>query len=373
MAKQIVFLLLFLSLLFPERAMAETLRVILMEEHGIVRLTSTKPFTVHTGSSRVSVESAYQVAEISLRKGVTTPAGIAVNGINSLQKMLTFVPQRGGKLFVNGLPYLGSILIKARNGALSVVNEVDLEEYLQGVVPAEMPSDWPMDALKTQAVISRTYALYQKRNNTNKEYDLPASVLGQVYKGESVTHPRAVEAIEKTEGIIATYKGDAALTYFHSTSAGPTEDADERWGIDFPYLKGVSCPLDFASPYFTWQKEIPLSTLENSLDKVGVGAIATLTPLSYSKAGRILMVRILHARGETFLKAEELRRLLGYQTLPSTHFKIDSFGKILKISGMGWGHGVGLCQWGAKVMAERGLEYDEIVQYYYPGVKLQHY
>lgn len=367
MARRLLYLFFFLSFLAPANVLAETLRVVLIEDRGIVRLTSTKPFSVQTGGSRVSVEAAYQVAEISLRKGV------AVNGIDSTQKMLTFMPQRGGKLFVNGLPYSGSILVRARNGILSVVNEVDLEEYLQGVVPSEMPADWPMEALKTQAVISRTYALYQKRKNKKAEYDLPASVLGQVYKGESVSHPRSVEAIKKTEGIIASYKGEPALTYFHSTSAGPTEDAEARWGIDYPYLKGVSCPLDFASPYFTWQREIPLLTLEHLLDKAGVGAIATLSPLSYSKAGRILMVRILHAKGETFLKAEELRRLLGYQTLPSTHFKIDSFGKTLKMSGMGWGHGVGLCQWGAKVMGERGLKFDEIVRYYYPGIDLRRY
>jgi len=361
------FLLLFLVFLPPEKAIAETLRVTLMEVRGVVRLTSTKPFSVQAGGSRVSEEAAYQVAEISLRKGVT------VNGIDSLQKMLTFIPQRSGKLFVNGSPYAGSVLVKAKNGALSVVNEVDLEQYLQGVIPSEMPPDWPMEALKTQSVISRTYALYQKRNTKNGEYDLPASVLGQVYKGESVAHPRTAEAIEKTRGIIVTHKGNVALTYFHSTSAGPTEDADERWGIDYPYLKGVSCPLDFASPYFSWKKEIPLSNLEDVLNKSGVGAIATLTPFSYSKAGRILRVRILHANGETFLKAEDLRRLLGYQTLPSTHFKIDTFGKTLKISGMGWGHGVGLCQWGTKIMAERGLLFDEIVRYYYPGTELSRY
>jgi stage II sporulation protein D len=366
--KKSVLLLLCLFFFPLQNASAEIIRVILMETRGTVRLTSTKPFSVFAGESHISQESSDQVAEISLRKG-----GIAVNGVNAKQTTLTFIPQRSGKLFINGAPYAGNILVKARNGTLAVVNEVDLEEYLRGVVPSEMPSDWPMEALKTQAVISRTYALYQKRKNSDHEYDLPASVLGQVYKGESHYHPRAAEAISATARLIATYKGAPALTYFHSTSAGPTEDANDRWGVDYPYLKGVSCPLDFGSPYFVWQREIPLLQLENALDKTGVGTIATLTPLSYSKAGRILMVRILHSRGETLLKAEDLRRLLGYKTLPSTHFKIDSFGKTLKMSGMGWGHGVGLCQWGTKVMAEKGLKFDEIVRYYYPGVSLQKY
>jgi stage II sporulation protein D len=357
-------LILFLA---PKIGHTETLRIVLLESRETVRLTSTQSFSVQSGSERLSVQPAFHVAEISLRKG------IAVNRADSFKKVLTFVPQRGGRLFVNGNPYAGTITIRAKNGGISVVNEVDLEDYLHGVVPSEMPADWSMEALKTQAVISRTYALYQKRKNKNGDYDLPASVLGQVYKGESVHHPRASEAIEKTHGIIATYNGEAALTFFHSTSAGPTEDANERWGIDLPYLKGASCPLDFASPYYQWTREIPLSDLEKALSAMGVGVIATIAPFSYSRAGRTLMVRILHSRGETLVKGEDLRKLLGYKTLPSTNFKINSFGSILKIGGMGWGHGVGLCQWGARVMAESGLKFDEIVRHYYPGVTLARY
>ncbi|MEK7702955.1 MAG: SpoIID/LytB domain-containing protein [Nitrospirota bacterium] len=364
--KIILSLFLFFMLLLPHIAQAEMIRVILTEGRS-VRLTSPQPFSVHAGGERLSVEPAYQAAEIALRRGIT------INGADSSKKSLTFTPERGGRLFVNGASYPGIIVIRAKNSGVSVINEVDMEEYLQGVLPSEMPPDWPMEALKAQAVISRTYALYQKRKNKGGEYDLPASVLGQVYKGDSVNHPRSAEAIKDTRRLVATYEGEVVLAYFHSTSAGPTEDAQERWGVDKPYLKGVSCPLDFNSPYFSWKREIPLSDLENALSQAGVETIATLAPFSYSKAGRVLKVRILHAGGETFVKAEELRRLLGYKTLPSTHFKIDSFGKILKISGMGWGHGVGLCQWGTKVMAERGLNFDEIVRYYYPGVILKRY
>lgn len=363
----IIFLFTVLSFLAPSISRAETMRVILTETKGVARITSTRPFSVMSGSRRISVEPAYQVAEISARRG------IVINRNDSLQKVLTLSPERGAKLFVNGTPYLGAIIIRVKNSGIAVINEVELEQYLQGVIPSEMPTDWPMEALKTQAVISRTYALYQKRKNKGNDYDLPASVLGQVYKGDSVYNSRAVEAIADTKRLVAMYDGEVAVTFFHSTSAGPTEDAQERWGIDMPYLKGVSCPLDFSSSYFSWQREIPLADLENALNQMGVETIATLAPFSYSKSGRTLMVRILHAGGETLVKAEDLRRLLGYKTLPSTHFRIDSFGKILKISGMGWGHGVGLCQWGAKVMAERGMNFDEIVRYYYPGVTLERY
>jgi stage II sporulation protein D len=336
-----------------------------MERVGQVRLTSNRPFFSKTVSDKMAVEAAYTSALVSKMSGV------AVNERDTFEKTVIFTPQRGGKLSVNGAPYAGDIIVHAKNGNLMVVNEVDVEQYLRGVIPSEMPHEWPMEALKTQAVISRTYALYQKKENQNKEHDLPASVLGQVYKGESASHHRTDQAIMETNDIVATYDGALALTFFHSTSAGHTEDAQERWGIDLPYLKGVSCPFDRDSPYYQWERSIPLSDLEEALAKNGVKTISTLTPFQYSRAGRILDVRILHQGGETFFKAEGLRRLLGYRTLPSTNFRISSFGKTLKISGMGWGHGVGLCQYGTKVLAERGFTFDEIVSYYYPGVVLE--
>jgi stage II sporulation protein D len=118
-----------------------------------------------------------------------------------------------------------------------------------------------------------------------------------------------------------------------------------------------------------------LQELEEALRKGGypIDAVATLSPIRWSKAGRLLTVRILHAGGELILRADDLRKAIGYQRLPSVHFRIDSFGKEIQFSGMGFGHGVGLCQWGAKVMAERGLKFDEILLYYYPGVHLTSY
>ncbi len=358
---QIAVIILFL----PATAVAEPIRVALMEDVRQIRLTSNKPFFVQTVSGQLAVRASYSAADVSVRKGIT------VNQRDTLTKTVIFTPQRGERISVNGAPYSGDIWVIAKGKTLLVVNEVDLEYYLHGVVPAEMPGSWPMEALKAQAVISRTYALYQKRKHQDRDYDLSATVLGQVYKGESVHHPAASSAVFETERLILAHDGEPALTFFHSTSAGHTEDAMERWGIDLPYLKGVSCPLDQESPYYRWHKEIRLSDLEDAVRKIGGRTVAALTPFQYGKAGRILTVRILHERGETVLEAEALRKLLGYKNLPSTNFKIDSFGKILKISGSGFGHGVGLCQWGAKVMAERGLKFDEIVLYYYPGTDLR--
>jgi stage II sporulation protein D len=355
---------------FPTAAPgAEIIRVALIENAAQVLVTSSEGFFIKTSSGDLLRQHPLTSAELRIQKGLT------VNREETDQQELFFLPRRGGKIAINRHLYDGTIRIKMKNGGLLVVNEVDLERYLQGVVPAEMPPDWELEALKVQSVISRTYALYQRESRKGKEYDLVNTVLGQVYKGESVKDSRASLAIAQTKGQVLTYEGALALTFFHSTSAGPTEDASERWDMPLPYLKGVSCPLDRDSPYFEWERTIPLDDLEAALGKLGhpVGAIATLTPLQWSRAGRLLTVRILYSGGELIIKTEDLRKALGYKTLPSTRFTIERFGKEVQIRGMGYGHGVGLCQWGAKVMAESGLNFDEILLYYYPGVTLQPY
>ena len=359
-------LLLLFSLPTSLRA-GEIIRIAVVENARRVVLTSRDGFFVKS-SAGVKLGRQMTSAEIGMQKGIT------VNLKDSLEKELLLVPVSGGRIAIAQSPYEGIFRIRKTPEGLLVTNELDLERYLEGVVPAEMPPDWEGEALKAQAVISRTYALYKKRENQGKGYDLAGSVLGQVYKG-GIADPRTSYAIAQTRGKVLTYGGELALTFFHSTSAGPTEDASERWNIDLPYLKGVSCPLDRDSPYFQWERTIPLRDLEEGLQKAGypVRALATLTPFQWSRAGRLLTVRILHAGGELILKAEELRKILGFRILPSTHFEIDSFGRELHIRGNGYGHGVGLCQWGANVMARQGLKSEEILLYYYPGVALKFY
>jgi len=347
----------------------ETLRVSLLDQVKQVSLSSRKGFSIVTPSGK-QIGPLKRSIQISLGR-----RGIALDHVDSREQELLFIPRRGGKIAINQNPFQGSFRIIRKTGGLLVLNEVDLEQYLKGVVPAEMPSSWKMEALKVQAVISRTYALYKKGENRGKDFDLVGSILAQAYKGASVENRRSSAAVDMTRGMVLSYEGAPALTFFHSTSAGPTEDASERWNIDLPYLKGVSCPLDRESPYHQWEKTITLSDLENALRKKGfpVHAVATLTPLKWSRAGRLLTVRILYNGGEIILKAEDLRQALGYSILPSTNFRITSFGKELQFQGMGFGHGVGLCQWGTKVLAEKGFHFEKILLYYYPGVTLEAY
>ena len=273
-----------------------------------------------------------------------------------------------GALHVSGLVH-----VVRRGKGLLVINQVDLEEYVKGVVPAEVNSTWHAEMLKVQAVAARTYALYQHMLSASRDYDVAASIQDQVYRGRLGVDARVQEAVESTRGLVVTHDGAPIYAAFSSTAAGITEDAMVVWSKDLPYLKGVDCPFDVESPYYQWKASFRVTTLERNLRHQGfsVGTIATMTPVGFSRAGRVSKLRILHSKGELILRGEDLRKAIGYTVVPSTQFTIESMGQDIVLAGYGAGHAVGLCQWGAKELAELGYSFSSILRYYYPGTELQ--
>jgi stage II sporulation protein D len=267
----------------------------------------------------------------------------------------------------------GLVQLVLRGNGVLVINHVDLEEYVKGVVPSEVNSAWHPEMLKAQAVAARTYALYQQMLGASREYDVAASIQDQVYRGRHGVDARVEQAVESTRGLVVTYQDAPIYAAFSSTAAGLTEDAVVVWSKDLPYLKGVECPFDIESPYYQWKASFKLETLEKNLRQLGfaVGTIATLTPLTQSRAGRVATLRILHSKGELVIRGEDLRKAVGYTVIPSTQFTIDSIGDEVGLSGYGAGHAVGLCQWGAKELAQLGYSYASILRYYYPGTELK--
>jgi stage II sporulation protein D len=263
-------------------------------------------------------------------------------------------------------------LVRKGKGFL-VINRVNMEEYVKGVVPAEVSSAWHPEMLKAQAVAARTYALYQQMLSATREYDVAATVQDQVYHGKQGVDAGILRAVEETRGLVVTYQDAPIYAAFSSTAAGLTEDAMNVWSKEYPYLKGVECPFDLMSPYYQWKSSFKLDTLEQNLRQQGfsVGTIATMTALSFSRGGRIATLRILHSGGELVLRGEELRKAVGYTIIPSTQFAIESIGRDVVLSGFGAGHAVGMCQWGAKELAELGYPFPTILRYYYPGTELQ--
>lgn len=267
----------------------------------------------------------------------------------------------------------GGLQVWQRGRGLLVVNDLGIEDYVMGVVPGEVNASWHSELLKAQAVAARTYALYQRTQNGAREYDVAATTQDQVYQGVRGVDERVARAVESTRGLVVSHLGRPIYAAFSSTAAGPTEDAMNVWAKDLPYLRGVDCPFDTNSPYYRWRVAVPLDKLERSLRAMGVavGSIASVTPFGYSRAGRVTRLRVLHSQGELILRGEDLRKVVGYSTLPSTRFDVEAQAQDVVFTGFGSGHGVGMCQWGAKQLAELGYPFRTILNYYYPGTELK--
>jgi len=280
-----------------------------------------------------------------------------------------YVP--GGEfILVNGKQYRGSVeLRKKRNKTLVVINELDIEEYLLGVVAAEVPSDWEMEALKAQAVASRTYALYQKRNAGRRSYHILATVDSQMYLGRRGERPRATKAIEDTRGLVIIYGNEVIPAYYHSSCGGHTENALELWGIDEPYLKGVDCDCQNISKYGLWEKRFTIAGVIGALRREGfrIADIGSVEMGDLTPAGRVKNVIFRNSGRTVSVPAETIRAALGYSNIPSIFFEPELIDQEVVFSGRGLGHGIGLCQWGAKEMARNGADYRSILSHYYPG------
>jgi stage II sporulation protein D len=370
---------LFFATAMPGSAQAEdAIRVLLAQDVPRIQVSAERRLAVQGagGHERVFTDSVIIAASSdgtwSLNGEVLSGTGLTLSadGAGLTLRVGQGIESAAAPLVVDGTL---RILRGKGPGGLAVVNHVDVEEYVKGVVPAEMNAAWHAEALKVQTIVARTYALYQRQVNREREYDVVASTLDQVYRGRQGVDRRVQDAVESTKSLALTYQNEPILAAFSSTAAGPTEDAMNVWSKDLPYLKGVDCPFDANSPYYQWRAEFKLQELEDKLGRQGfaIGTIANLTPLAYSAAGRVARLRILHSQGELVLRGEDLRRLVGYGVIQSTQFEVESIGQTVVLSGRGAGHAVGLCQWGAKEMADLGYRFDTILHYYFPGTELK--
>lgn len=273
-----------------------------------------------------------------------------------------------GNLLVMGTRYTGNIDLWRGASSLYIINELLLEEYIKDVVAVEVSPDWEMEALKTQAVVSRTYALFQKGKNGNSLYHITSSVLHQVYKGNN-PDVRIAYAVEETKGEILTYNGILIEALYHSTCGGKTENPEDVFGKSYPYLKSVESSCDL-SPYAEWERRIQLSEIERALHISGIKGISIK---SYTSSNRVKQLAIKTHSGTTTVNATDIRKALGWKTLPSTNFTISRDGDSIIFEGKGYGHGVGLCQWSALKMAREGKNYKEILSFFYPGTTVQFY
>ena len=300
--------------------------------------------------------------------------------------------------------YRGRLQVAVNGSALQAINYVDLESYLPSVVGSEMPASWPQAALRAQAVAARTYALRQR--SASQPFDVKATVASQVYKGVEAETPSTREAVASTRGEVLMYGGNLVNAVFHSSSGGSTENSGDLWIQQLPYL--VSVPdVDQASPVSRWQQRLEPLALTKAFGEIG-GA-NRIEILSTTSSGRVRQARVMGPSGTLVLTGAELRSRLG---LRSTLVRFELVGPDVASSqlppsgppilpplagstaplpdapaqapiqvpqptllavGRGFGHGVGMSQWGAYALAQRGEGYPEILRYYFRGTDLRPY
>ncbi len=247
---------------------------------------------------------------------------------------------------------------------------VDVEAYVRGVLGHEMSPSWPIEALKAQAVVTRTFAIRQKYERETWPYHMESSILDQVYGGTSKINSRIEDAQSATYGEVLTYDHELALSVFHSTCGGTTENVEDVWVEALPYLRSRTCGYCEESPKHRWEVSFSKKGLGSLL---GVrGPISKTRIKSRTDAGTARKIELRSAKSSTSLSAAHLRKKLGYQTMPSP--RIDAIRSSLNkvhIRGRGFGHGLGLCQWGAKGLAEANKTYHEILDHYYTGTRTQ--
>lgn len=307
---------------------------------------------------------------------LSTPVTIkaATNGLlvgDSSFSRLTF--GAASVVFVNGKPYKGVTEITPGDKGLLVVNELPLEDYLVGLINCEISSAWPIEAVKAQAVIARTYAINRKNARKGAFYHLESTVMDQVYEGCLIEDSRARRAVTETAGEVLAYNGAVIQAFYHSSCGGKTEAAENVWGASLPYLKGVDCQYCLTSASSAWEQRLTLREIEERLKTAGyrVAGVTDIRGGVRNNRGRLKNVVVASARGEIAVAGDQFRKAIGYGVIKSTNFTVKVANEEAFFSGLGNGHGVGLCQWGAKQRALDGFGYAEILSYYYPGAELK--
>jgi stage II sporulation protein D len=284
----------------------------------------------------------------------------------------TRVGNASGDVLMAGIKYSGNIEVWKGEKSLYIINELPLEDYIKGVVAAEVKSNWGAEALKAQAVVARTYAIYQKMNaGKDLPYHLTSTVLSQVYKGANLS-PEISKAVDDTRNEALYYQGKPIVAFYHSTSGGMTEDAGEVFSESLPYIKPVKTNCEL-SPFFMWEKIIPAAEIEKAL---GIKGIKDIKIDSYTVSGRVKEFALFIEKelNPVDVPATEFRKKLGWERLPSTMItELSKSDDAFVFEGRGYGHGVGMCQWSALQMAKEGKTYREILMFFYPGTEIRKY
>lgn len=356
-----------------------------------------------------------KVRGVPIGKGASKMGPFVIDGPISIQTPAGF-------LFYNGKPYREELRVfPNQKSGCEVVNVLDIEKYLDGLVNAEFSSRWNLESVKAQVVAARTYALFQSnqaRKNLMSRYDVVDTVHDQVYSGSYLEDYRSSRGVKQTRGMILTpgrWSKRPIKAFYHSTCGGQTQVPEKVWtGSRYKgFKRGVICRFCKLSPTYRWKEEVKSAELKDLLvrtirgrlkrgkkikgwPKYGLtiiekGSLLDLAATQHDNSGRVMGLQSVWKVGKKTYKisipGSIFRRALGVSRLKSTAFQVQPekkgshpvtvVGRTYRLAsswvfqGKGFGHGVGMCQYGAKFMGETGYSVDKILRYYYPDARLR--
>lgn len=412
-----------------------------IKSSGVVNLYSEEGFSIYNKASLTKEVEFIDIESIKVSIGeeeriyITDMDESLLFAYNQEEDLI--ISSKGGyekKVRVEDKNYRDYINFKIVGENLIVINYVDIDNYLYGVVPREMPASFEMEALKAQSIAARTYALKNMNKHNSEGYDLCDTTHCQVYGGMDGEHEKTNRAVDGTSGMIITYNGNIIDALYHANSGGITEDSLEAWGNSHPYLISVEDEFSINAPNGSWSLNLTADEINKRLKSKGIniGNVMDMEILETSSSGRVTQLKILGSLGEKVLNKGQIREVLGVTEVKSNWFTIEkgsnegtttnlyavdgnctkpqlidlkttyvidgSFKKRpsrgftsryinrdgvvdkanggasaitnFVIEGKGYGHGVGMSQWGAQKMAESGYTFEDILKHYYNGVEI---
>ncbi len=325
---------------------------------------------------------------LAATKVTASKTGLMIGAKTLSAPAVEIIPERSPAVWVDGHQYRGSIRLYRREGTKVLpVNVLPLEQYIASVIDSEMPAAFPEEARRAQAIVARTYALYQKEQAPRAAVtDLFASTRSQKYlgfqyrdgqgrllAGESEASRATAKA---TRGLVGTHRGELFCTYYCAVCGGRTVEGTQIFSDAAPPLKSVACDWCKEARLYRWQAEISKrdaqKPLQSALAKDGkkLGTLKGVAAAKKGETGAGAFYQVKDDKQSLSLSGAAVRQALGSQGLYSPTFTVEDRGQHLVFSGRGHGHGVGLCQWGARGLAQEGRTADQIFAHYYRGAAI---
>lgn len=383
-----------------------------------VEVFSNGGIFVYDAASGELLYTAQSGEKLSVQMGSTGFAAFDKFDASGRSK-ISLQPQNGSVMSCDGKEYRGYIYLERReNGELLVINYVGTDDYVSSVLGKEMSYTWPAEALKAQAICARNFVLCRGNAHKNYGFDVCATVHCQVYGGVASEHENTRRAVNETKGVLAKYEGKVVPLYFFATSGGMTEDVENVWGSSVGYLKSVedSHEKPNQASRYNWTTSLTREDIEGKLALAGanIGNLTRISIDAVTPSGRVKNMTFHGTAGTYSVKNEKCRTVLGlysqkFTVIPNGTASLYSTGGAISavpyalssngvlsvkaysalssssavninyssegaqsytINGGGYGHGVGMSQWGARGMAEDGFNYIQILNHYFTNIEL---